>query len=227
MTALLEIEGLTGGYNGTDVLFDISIKIQAGSLVGVLGRNGVGKTTLARLTQGGLKATRGDIRFDGYSIGHHAAHARRRKGIGYMPQTAMVFDDLTVQENLLLGTNSQSTDRYFDMFPRLGERLKQPAGTMSGGERKILSFVRTMIEDTKLIILDEPTEGVQPENIKHMADCLRERVSDGAAILLCEQNLNLLSDVSNWFMGLDSRRIKMTGSAGKTTREDLNSFLHL
>ena len=98
---------------------------------------------------------------------------------------------------------------------------------MSGGERKILSFVRTMIEDTKLIILDEPTEGVQPENIKHMADCLRERVSDGAAILLCEQNLNLLSDVSNWFIGLDSGRIKMTGSAGNTTREDLNSFLHL
>jgi ABC-type branched-subunit amino acid transport system ATPase component len=227
MTALLEIEGLTGGYQDTNVLFEISVKIEAGSLLGVLGRNGVGKTTLARLVQGEMKASQGDIRFDGQPMGNQPAHARRHMGVGYMPQTAMVFDDLTVQENLSLGSSGKPPDRYFDLFPRLAERLKQPAGTMSGGERKILSFVRTMIEDTKLIILDEPTEGVQPENINHMADCLRERVAEGAGVLLCEQNLNLLSDVADWFLGLDSGRVTMTGSGDMTTRQDLNAVLSL
>lgn len=227
MTALLEIEGLTGGYQDTNVLFEISVKIEAGSLLGVLGRNGVGKTTLARLVQGEIKASQGDIRFDGQPMGNQPAHARRHMGVGYMPQTAMVFDDLTVQENLSLGSSGKPPDLYFDLFPRLAERLKQPAGTMSGGERKILSFVRTMIEDTKLIILDEPTEGVQPENINHMADCLRERVAEGAGVLLCEQNLNLLSDVADWFLGLDSGRVTMTGSGDMTTRQDLNAVLSL
>ena len=227
MTLLLEIENLTGGYQDTNVLFDISVKIGAGSLLGVLGRNGVGKTTFARLVQGGIKASHGDIRLDGHPMLNKPAHARRRMGVGYMPQTAMVFDDLTVLENLSLYPNKKSLDYYFDLFPRLSERLNQPAGTMSGGERKILSFVRTMIEDTKLIILDEPTEGVQPENINLMADCLRERVAEGAAVLLCEQNLNLLSEVSDWFLGLDSGRVIMTGSADTTDRDDLNAVLSL
>lgn len=139
----------------------------------------------------------------------------------------MVFDDLTVQENLNLGTNGKPPDRYFDLFPRLAERLKQPAGTMSGGERKILALVRAMIEDTTFIVLDEPTEGVQPENINRMADCLKERVAEGASVLLCEQNLNLLSDVSDWFLGLDSGRVTMTGSNASTTRKDLNAVLSL
>ncbi|XXK32244.1 ABC transporter ATP-binding protein [Rhodobacteraceae bacterium nBUS_24] len=227
MTLLLEIENLTGGYQDTNVLFDISVKIGAGSLLGVLGRNGVGKTTFARLVQGGIKASHGDIRLDGQPMLNKPAHARRRMGVGYMPQTAMVFDDLTVLENLSLYPNKKSLDYYFDLFPRLSERLNQPAGTMSGGERKILSFVRTMIEDTKLIILDEPTEGVQPETINLMADCLRERVAEGAAVLLCEQNLNLLSEVSDWFLGLDSGRVIMTGSADTTDRDDLNAVLSL
>lgn len=227
MTALLHIEGLTGGYQDTNVLFDISATIESGNVLGVLGRNGVGKTTLARLVQGGIRASHGDIRFDGQPVGNLPAHVRRRLGIGYVPQTAMVFDDLTVQENLVLGRTAHSPDRYFDVFPRLAERLKQPAGTMSGGERKILAFVRAMTEDTKLIILDEPTEGVQPENINHMADCLKARVADGAAVLLCEQNLNFLSSVSDWYLGLDSGRVTMTGSKKTTPRERLNAVLAL
>ncbi|MCV2894335.1 ABC transporter ATP-binding protein [Lentibacter sp. XHP0401] len=227
MTALLEIDGLTGGYQDTNVVFDISVKIEAGSLLGVLGRNGVGKTTFARLVQGGIQASHGEIRLDGQPIGNLPAHVRRCLGIGYMPQTAMVFDDLTVQENLSLGRNGKPPDRYFDLFPRLAERLKQPAGTMSGGERKILAFVRTMIEDTKLIILDEPSEGVQPENIDRMAGCLKERVAEGAGVLLCEQNLNMLAGVSDLFLGIDSGRVSMTGTAASTSREDLNAVLML
>ncbi|MEO9896185.1 MAG: ATP-binding cassette domain-containing protein [Paracoccaceae bacterium] len=227
MNALLDVKNLTGGYQDTNVVFDISFKIEAGSLLGVLGRNGVGKTTLARLVQGSIPSSAGEISFAGQPIGDLPAHARRQLGLGYMPQTSMVFDDLTVHENLHLGHNATPPGHYFDLFPRLAERLKQPAGTMSGGERKILAFVRAMSEDTQLIILDEPSEGVQPENIDRMAECLKERVAKGASVLLCEQNLNMLSNVSDCFMGLDSGRITMTGNKANTTREDLNAVLSL
>lgn len=225
MTALLEIDALTGGYRDTNVLFDVSARIEAGSVLGVLGRNGVGKTTLARLVQGGLHPAHGQIRLNGRSIADLPAHARRGLGIGYMPQTSMVFDDLTVRENLTLGNARAELESYFDRFPRLAERLDQQAGTMSGGERKILAFVRSMIEDTQLIVLDEPSEGVQRENIDHMANCLKERASAGAGILLCEQNLNFLTGISNWFLGLDAGRVVLDKPASEVPASELRSIV--
>lgn len=227
MTALLEIRNLTGGYRDTNVLFDVSARIEAGGVLGVFGRNGVGKTTLARMVQGGLSATKGEIYLNGHPVGNLPAHARRHLGIGYMPQTSMVFDDLTVWENLNLGHNQECSDRYFDRFPKLAERLDQPAGTMSGGERKILAFVRAMIEDTKMIVLDEPSEGVQPENIDHMADCLKERIAAGAGVLLCEQNLSFLASISSWYVGLDTGRIVLSKSADAVSQADLRTILSL
>lgn len=227
MTALLEINNLTGGYRDTNVLFHVSARIEAGGVLGVFGRNGVGKTTLARMVQGGLSAAKGEIHLNGYPIGNHAAHARRHLGIGYMPQTSMVFDDLTVRENLNLGSNRESPDRYFDRFPRLAERLDQPAGTMSGGERKILAFVRTMIEDTKVIVLDEPSEGVQPENIDHMADCLKERVAAGAGVLLCEQNLSFLTSISDWYLGLDAGKAVLSEASSAVSPSQIKDVVSL
>jgi ABC-type branched-subunit amino acid transport system ATPase component len=225
MTALLEIDGLTGGYHDTNVLFDVSLRIDTGKLLGVFGRNGVGKTTLARLVQGGIKPRNGELRYKGQSISKTTAYDRRHLGIGYMPQTSMVFDDLTVLENLTLGKTRLDPDHYFDQFPKLGERLYQQAGTMSGGERKILSFVRTLIEDTDLIILDEPSEGVQPENIEQMASCLQERVSDGAGIMLIEQNLGFLTKIADQYLGLDSGRTIYEGNAQDISVSQIRSFL--
>ncbi|MCH2069467.1 MAG: ATP-binding cassette domain-containing protein [Shimia sp.] len=227
MTALLEIDNLTGGYRDTNVLFDVSARIETGSVLGVFGRNGVGKTTLARLVQGSLIAGAGEIRLEGSSVGTLPAYARRELGFGYMPQTSMVFDDLTVRENLNLGSNREAPDRYFERFPRLAERLDQPAGTMSGGERKILAFVRSMIEDTKLIVLDEPSEGVQPENIYHMADCLKERAAAGVGVLLCEQNLTFLTSISSWYLGLDAGTVVLNKPANEVSGADLRSILSL
>lgn len=227
MSAALEIAALTGGYRDTNVLCDVSVKIDSGTALGVFGRNGVGKTTLARLVQGGLAPQAGDIRLNGQSVLGLPAHARRALGIGYMPQVSMVFDDLTVKENLSLGRTEQSPDAYFDRFPRLAERLDQPAGTMSGGERKILAFVRTMIEDTSLLVLDEPTEGVQQENIDHMAACLKDRIARGHSVILFEQNLSFLTAISSNYLGLDAGKVMFEGSAGDTSLEDLRALLRL
>jgi len=227
MTALLEIDALTGGYRETNVLFDISAKIEAGHVLGVFGRNGVGKTTLCKLIKGGLVVDEGDIRLLGRSVAALPAHTRRHLGIGYMPQTSMVFDDLTVRENLSLGINRGTPERYFDRFPRLAERLDQPAGTMSGGERKILAFVRAMIENTSVLVLDEPSEGVQQENIVHMAECLKERSGAGAGILLCEQNLGLLTSVSSWYTGLDAGTVVLDKPANEASTAELRAVLSL
>ncbi len=227
MTPILEIENLTGGYRDTTVLQGVSARIEPGSVLGIFGRNGVGKTTLARLVQGSLSASGGDIRLDRRSVVGLPAYARRALGIGYMPQTSMVFDDLTVRENLNLSNNRETPERYFERFPRLAERLDQPAGTMSGGERKILAFVRTMIEDTRVLVLDEPSEGVQPENIEHMADCLKERAVAGVGILLCEQNLTFLTSISSWYLGLDTGQVVLDKPSSEVSEPSLRSILSL
>lgn len=227
MSVLMDIDALTGGYRDTNVIFDVSVRIEQGQVLGVFGRNGVGKTTLARLIQGSLPPASGTIRLNRTEISALRPHERRRLGIGYMPQTSMVFDDLTVRENLTLGQNGRTPDPYFDRFPRLVERLDQLAGTMSGGERKILAFVRTMLEDTQLIILDEPSEGVQPENIAHMADCIRQRTEDGASVFLCEQNLSLLRDVSDHFLGLDAGVVVLSKDKPQVTDAEIRAVLAL
>lgn len=225
MTPVLQIEGLTGGYGDTNVVFDITATLRPGQVLGVFGRNGVGKTTLARLIQGGLRPAAGDIRLHGQPITRHSPHQRRARGLGYMPQTGMVFDDMSVRENLTLGETRIAPDVYFDRFPRLRERLDQIAGAMSGGERKILAFVRTMIETTDLLVLDEPSEGVQQENIDHMAACLKQRAAQGAGIVLIEQNLSFLNAVADSYLGLDSGRIVLSGARDTVTPEAIKAVL--
>ena len=227
MTVLLDIDKLTGGYGDTNVVFDVSAQISAGQVLGVFGRNGVGKTTLARLLQGSLKPAAGRLVLNGEEISSLKAHQCRAKGIGYMPQTDMVFNDLTIWENLQVGQTAHSVEPYFDLFPRLAERRDQPAGTMSGGERKILAFVRTMIEGTNVIILDEPSEGVQPENIELMAECIRNRVTAGAGVFLFEQNLNFLTSISDHYLGIDTGNIIMNRPATDIKSDEVRSALSL
>ena len=227
MTPLFEIKELTGGYLDTNVVFDVSAMIDRGRILGIFGRNGVGKTTLARLANGGLQPSGGQILLHGSQIESLPAHRRRELGIGYMPQESMVFDNLTVRENLYIGQVGEFPEAYFDRFPVLAQRLDQLAGTMSGGERKILSFVRSMIEDTKLVILDEPSEGVQSENIGLMASCLQERADKGAGILICEQNLVFLASIADHFLGLDAGRTIYDKPSSKKSEAEIRSLLAL
>lgn len=197
---LLSIENLSGGYGEIVVVNGFSLDLAGGEVACITGRNGVGKSTLVRLVTGSLKPSFGRVVLRGRDLTAAPAHGRAKHGMGYAPQEGVAFDNLTVGENLTLHHKDRSLERYrnlFTAFPRLSERLAQRAGTLSGGEKKILSFCRALAEDTVLLILDEPSEGVQPENIALMAEAIRRGKEAGRAFLIVEQNLSLVEAVAD------------------------------
>lgn len=203
---VLSIDALSGGHGDITVIHRFSAAVAPGELAFVTGRNGVGKSTLVKLVAGHLPVRAGRLTFRGEDLTAAPGHRRRRLGLGYAPQEGIVFDELTVAENLTLQYASRSLDRYEALFARfafLAERLAQRAGTLSGGEKKILSFCRALAEDTALVILDEPSEGVQAENIARMAAAIREAAAGGRAFLVVEQNLNLVEEVADRVYLLD------------------------
>ena len=203
---LLSVEDLSGGHGDIIVVNHVSLSLAKGQALCVTGRNGVGKSTLVRLITGSLKPASGRVVFEGQNLTDAPAHGRARQGMGYAPQEAVVFDTLTVAENLTLHHRDRSLERYaslFAAFPRLPDRLTQRAGTLSGGEKKILSFCRALAEDTSLVILDEPTEGVQPENIALMAEAIDRGKAIGRAFLIVEQNLSLVEAVADHALLMD------------------------
>ena len=194
---MLSIDGLVGGHGEITVIRDFSAAVGAGEIAFVTGRNGVGKSTLVKLVAGHLPTRAGRVTFRGRDLTGAPGHSRRHLGMGYAPQEGIVFSELTVGENLTLQYESRSLARYealFALFPFLRERLVQRAGTLSGGEKKILSFCRALAEETELVILDEPTEGVQAENITRMADAIGWAAASGRALFIVEQNLNLIEE---------------------------------
>jgi urea transport system ATP-binding protein len=222
---LMSFQNIQGGYQDTRIIENISGSLGQGQVLGVFGRNGVGKTTLARLLNGTLPLENGQISVSGKRIDHLPSHNRRAAGIGYFSQSEGVFHDLSVRENLHLISNSISPEIYFEHFPRLQERLDQRAGLMSGGERKILGFVRAMLEDTRVVILDEPSEGVQPENIHRMATLINEEKSKGRSFILIEQNLEMLLQVADHYLGMDGGAVVLSKDAAKTSKDDMLKIL--
>ena len=204
--ALLDIRDVTGGYGDVTVVRGVSLAVQHGQAAFVAGRNGVGKSTLAKIIAGQLPVFSGAIAIGGTDLTLQPDHARRANGLGYAPQESVVFDTLTILENLTLHYKDRDLARYerlFEFFPRIGERLDQLAGTLSGGEKKILSFCRAIAEETTLVVLDEPSEGVQPENIDRMGQVLGEERAAGRSFLVVEQNLTLVEHVADHVYLLD------------------------
>ena len=197
---MLEIDGLCAGYiKGSSVLHGVSLSIGKGESVALLGRNGMGKTTLVRTIAGHLMATGGSIRFDGADLTGAAPYRIARAGIGYVPQGREIFKDFTVEENLRMGLLGKPglghvvPDWAFEMFPILAERRKQRAGTMSGGQQQQLAIMRSLLGQPRLLILDEPSEGIQPSIVHDIGTALRNfAASRGLTILLVEQNLDLV-----------------------------------
>ncbi len=226
----LVFENVTGGYGSTTIVRNLSGAANAGEALCVLGRNGVGKTTLMKLLFGYLPCPSGRVLLDGKPIHGLDPSARRRAGMTYCPQERPVFDDLSVRDNLTLMRASRKLApfrRYFDRFPILERRLTQHAGTLSGGEKKILSFVRGLAEDQPVVLLDEPSEGVQWENILHMEALIAEKKTGGMAFIVVEQNLAFAERIADRYLVMDQGRAMLEGSASTINRSHVLAHLHV
>ncbi|RZN34163.1 ABC transporter ATP-binding protein [Bradyrhizobium sp. Leo121] len=218
----LDIINLDAGYGRSQVLFDVNMGIPWRGGVAVLGRNGAGKTTLMKTIVGELGLTRGELKFNGKDIGRSPTEQRVRLGIGYVPQEHSVFARLSVRDNLAVGAlynhDATAIDRVLAIFPKLAQRLDQPAGTLSGGERKMLAIGRAMLGDPKLLLLDEPTEGVWIGVIEEITERLIELAKD-IAVVIVEQHLDLALRVADYAYVLDRGRVALQGPAA-AVRDD-------
>ena len=212
----LDVRGLCVSYGRSPVLFDVNLAARRRGAVAVLGRNGAGKTTLLRTIVGELEARGGSIALDARDITRMPTERRIRMGLGYVPQEHSVFGRLSMRENLAVGAlsspDSSPVDRVLTMFPKLGQRLGQPAGTLSGGERKMLAIGRALLSNPKFLLLDEPTEGVWVGVVEEIAERLRELVKE-IAIVIVEQHLDLALDVADYAYVLGSARRPLLGCA--------------
>jgi ABC-type branched-subunit amino acid transport system ATPase component len=226
----LEFEGLCGGYGDVVVVRGVSGAVAAGEVLCLIGRNGVGKSTLLKLLFGQLPSRAGSVRFEGRSLEGIEAARRRALGISYCPQERPVFDDLSVRDNLTLmraDRDLAALAPLFARFPILERRLEQHAGTLSGGEKKILSFTRGLSEGQPLLLLDEPSEGVQWENIVHMAALIGAAKAAGTALVVVEQNLAFAELIADRYLVIDQGRVALEGRRGEIGRERLLAHLHV
>lgn len=212
----LELKNVFASYGRVNVLQDLSFKVEQGEAVGILGRNGVGKTTTLKTIMGLLTSSQGSISFEGQELGTLAPHKIPHLGIGYVPQGRGIFPSLSVKENLFLGVKNKApvdlVAYVFERFPRLRERLEQPGGTLSGGEQQMLSIARCLLMEPKLIILDEPTEGIMPKLVSEIRVEIKRINAQGIGILLVEQNVKTALDLCTRILVMDKGKIVMNAS---------------
>jgi urea transport system ATP-binding protein len=247
---MLRVEGLNHYYGGSHTLNDISFEVAAGTCTAVLGRNGVGKSTLLKSLMGVERVRSGTITFDGRDITHAAPHVRARLGLGYVPQGREIFSRLTVEENLLTGLAGKRTreidPEVYEMFPVLKEMRRRRGGDLSGGQQQQLAIGRALLTKPKLLILDEPTEGIQPSIIHHIQTVLRRvkgagrdsrelevikaavrRIKDEGrvAILLVEQYLDFAREICDYYCVIDRGAIIMEGDREHLLGDDVKRWL--
>ena len=230
---MLTVTNLNQYYGSSHTLRDVSFDVPTGKVTALLGRNGVGKTTLLKCLMGVLPARGGTVSFDGQDITAMPSHLRVRSGIGYVPQGREIFPRLTVEENLLMGLASKPNGaardipaEIFEMFPVLKQMLRRRGGDLSGGQQQQLAIGRALVMKPKLLILDEPTEGIQPSIIKEI-----ERVIHGLsergdmAILLVEQYFDFARELADQFVILRRGEIVKRGLGSEMDADSLRSFL--
>jgi urea transport system ATP-binding protein len=223
---VLELVDVSASYGNSRALRQVSLHVGGGELLCVLGRNGVGKTTLLRTIIGLMDRTTGSIRLDGHELGRRRADERARAGIGYVPQGRGILPRFTVLENLRLGlfANTASAGRLdesvFELFPMLREHLHRPGGNLSGGQQQQLAIARALQTAPKVILMDEPTEGIQPNVVEEIEQIIirlnRER---GISIILVEQNVAFARQASQRFVIMEKGRIAAAGSTADLTEE--------
>jgi branched-chain amino acid transport system ATP-binding protein len=214
------------------ILAGVSISVEAGQFVGILGHNGMGKTTLLRTLMGYLPATEGSIIFDGHDVTRLATHQRARRGLGLVPQGREIFPTLTVRDNLRMGfamskgDENAGIDGVLADFPRLEPLLERPGGALSGGEQQLLALARCLCADPRLVLLDEPTEGIQPSIIQDIARALK-RIRDerGLSIVVSEQVLSFALDIADRVLVLENGEIVHEDKRGDLDEATIAKFL--
>jgi branched-chain amino acid transport system ATP-binding protein len=228
----LEISNLNAGYDGTPILRDVSFSVDDGEIVGIVGRNGVGKTTLLKAIMGLLDPESGSIQYNGEELTGKTADEHAQRSIGYVPQSRDVFPELTVEENLLVGETVGGDDetRYeqvYDYFPILEERAGQDAGTLSGGQQQMLAIARALVGGPDLLLVDEPSEGVQPSIVQSITeDLTRINEEFGTTILFVEQNLSVIQGLADRCYAINHGTIvdEITGDA-VSDQDNLEEYL--
>jgi urea transport system ATP-binding protein len=228
---LLSVTDLHARYGRIPILDGIQLEVAAGEFVGVLGHNGMGKTTLLRTLMGFVPARRGRVVFDGVDVTHEPPYARARRGLGYVPQGREIFPGLSVRDNLRMGFAGRGAeeriDAILDTFPRLTPLLNRRGGALSGGEQQLLAIARCLAGNPKLILFDEPTEGIQPSIIEELVGVLRHlHQTQGLTILLVEQNLEFIAELAKRVLLIQKGTILRELQPGELRHADvLNEFI--
>ena len=199
---MLKLDGISTGYGPVQVLFDLSLEARPGEVLCLLGRNGAGKTTTLRAIMGLLPLTSGTVTLDGETLNTLAPHEVPKRGIGYVPQGRRLFAEMTVAENIEIGLmtrhkGAETRERVLTMFPRLRERLHQRAETLSGGEQQMLTTARALCLEPSILLLDEPTEGLQPSMIQLIRETVETLRAEGKAIILVEQRIDAVLSLAD------------------------------
>lgn len=217
MAAILEVMDLRSGYATGDVLQGVSVRVEPGEVVGVLGRNGVGKSTLMRSVIGLLPARTGTIRYKGEDVTREVPDRRARRGMGYVPQGREIFAKMSVLDNLRMGhfinqdRGHFALDEVYGWFPFLKERERQRGGTLSGGQQEMLAIARALVNGPELLLLDEPSDGVQPSIVQEIGEFILALVArKPIGVLLVEQNIDLMQRVAGRAYVLDKGRVVAT-----------------
>ncbi len=228
---MLSVSGLNQYYGGSHILRDVSFEVPAGKVTTLLGRNGVGKTTLLRTLMGLIAPRNGTLAFGGQDITRAAPYQRVRAGIGYVPQGREIFARLTVEENLRIGLatlprSAQVPERIFEMFPVLRQMLQRRGGDLSGGQQQQLAIGRALAMGPKLLILDEPTEGIQPSIIKDIERAIRTLSASGEmAILLVEQYYDFARSLADQYLVMERGEIIARGAGADMEKDGVLELL--
>jgi urea transport system ATP-binding protein len=228
---MLTIENLTFSYDGVQALSDVSVTARKGEITCILGRNGVGKTTLLKNIIGLLRASRGKVAVDDVDLTKLPANGRARSGLGFVPQGRQIFARLTVEENLRVGLEARKNVREvpaetYDLFPVLKEMGSRMGGDLSGGQQQQLAIARALVSKPQVLLLDEPTEGIQPNIIKQIGSVLTSLARDrGMTIVLVEQYLAFVRDIGDSFYVLNRGRVVAQGQTSQLNEDLIHRHL--
>ena len=231
---MLEIRGLNTYYGESHILRDVDLRVLAGEMVCLIGRNGVGKTTLLKSLIGLLKPRSGEIIFEGHGMERQPPHQRARSGLGYVPQGREIIPQLTVEENLMLGMealpgglarNRRIDPFIYELFPILQEFLSRKGGDLSGGQQQQLAIARALLGQPKLLLLDEPTEGIQPNIVQDIEAAVQRIIAEkGIGVLLVEQHLHFVRQADRYY-AMQRGGIVASGSTSELSQDVVDRFL--